>query len=353
MKKTNRHMSLSTVCRKVSAVFPVSVCLLNRARLISACIIVLIAMTALAAPLRAAPVLVDQVGGFQSPARVALTSWGDIYVADHGRGVVVVIDQTGKRVGTIKGFKAPLGLAVFETADAKQKDKEKDKPKKDETPPHAVYVGDEGDGSVRIFVDGVEVGFLGNGSGEFGKPNGIAVTQTQKAYVVDSKAHEVKVYDGLGNFQFAFGAPGHGDGQFTFPTDIAIDETRGEVYVTDFAVIETKALAGRIAVFDLAGAWLRNIDPPPAPDLTEPYPIFFRLAGLGIDPAGNLYVVDNTLSSVTVIDGDGALIDVIGYQGGQYWTGELAVPVDAAADGARIYVTSSGEGLLVVFEVVP
>lgn len=353
MKTTNRYMFLSTIRRKVLVCSGFCKCLPREGRHLLAGLVFVTVIALGTSPL-AEPLVVEQVGGFESPTRVALTSWGDIYVADPGRGVVVVLDQTGKRIGTIKGLKAPLGLAVLETADAGNKGKDKYKPKKDETPPPTVYVGDEADGSVRIFVDGVEVGFLGSGSGEFLKPNGIAVTQTQTVYVVDSKAHEVKVYDGLGNFQFAFGAPGYGDGQFTFPTDIVIDETRGEVYVSDFAVITgTNTLPGRIAVFDLGGVWLRNINPPPAPDLPEPYPIFFRLAGLGMDPAGNLYVVDNALSSVTVIDGDGALIDVIGYRGGQYWTGELAVPVDAAVDGTRIYVTSSGKRLLVVFEVVP
>ncbi len=347
------YNSLSTIRRTVLVGSGFCKCLPREGRHLLAGL-VFVTVIALGTSLLAEPVIVDRIGGFHSPSRVALTSWGDIYVADYDHGVVAILDSTGKRIGTLKGLKAPLGLAVFETADSKKKDKDKDKSKKDEMAPVAVYVGDEADGSVRIFVDGVIVGTLGQGPGEFLKPNGIAVTQAQTVYVVDSKAHEVKVYDGLGNFQFAFGAPGYGDGQFTFPSDIAIDETRGAVYVTDFAVITgTNTLPGRIAVFDLAGVWLRNIDPPPAPDLTEPYPIFFRPAGLGMDPAGNLYVVDNALSSVTIIDGGGALIDVIGYRDGQYWTGELALPVDAAADGGRIYVTSSGKRILVVFEVVP
>jgi membrane protein implicated in regulation of membrane protease activity len=38
------------------------------------------------------------------------------------------------------------------------------------------FVGDEGNGSVKVFIDGEYSRALGNGEGEFGKPNGIAVT---------------------------------------------------------------------------------------------------------------------------------------------------------------------------------
>jgi len=85
-----------------------------------------------------------------------------------------------------------------------------------------VYVGDEADGSVRIFLDGVVVAALGAGAGEFVKPNGIAVTSAQTAYVVDSGVHQVKVYGSDGNRLFTFGAQGGAEGQFDFPTDVAL-----------------------------------------------------------------------------------------------------------------------------------
>lgn len=381
-------MSLSTVCRKVSVGSFVSVCLQSRARYLPTCIIVLLAMTALGTPLFAAPVLVDQVGGFGSPTRVALTSQGDIYVADHDRGVVVVLDHTGKRVGRMTGFKAPLGLAVFEPPTelsmndkCKEKEKEKDKEKYEcITPPPMIFVGDEGDGSVRIFQEGVAKGTLGIGSGEFGKPNGIAVARAPDGnlayvYVVDSKIGKVRVYDEQGNFTFEFGDSFNGGAdKLNFPTDIVVNETageNGEVYVSDFTGdvgFFGRTIEGRIVVFDLAGNWLHTILPPGNPHFPEYNPIFFRPAGLGRDPAGNLYVVDNTLSCVVIINpaiidanNRGTLIDAIGVRGtmnpehperGLYLTGELVLPIDAAADGERIYVTSNRQRLLAVFEVI-
>lgn len=294
-------------------------------------ILILVAKITMSTPVLAGTTLVNQVKGFYSPTRVALARSGDIYVSDSERGVVVIFDSAGLRTGMITGLGVPLGLAIWENIN-----------NKNEKSP-SIFVGDEEDGSVRVFVNGETRGVLGNGKGEFIKPNGIALTQSQMIYVVDSKADQVKVYNEDRILQFVFGATGSGDGQFNFPTDLVVNETTGEVYVADF-------MNKRIAVFDLAGNWLRNILPP-LNDAGDP--VFFRPSGLGMDPSGNLYVVDNALSCVAIINSNGALIDAIGYRNGQYWTGEIDLPVDAAADGRRIYVTSNRQKLLVIFEVVP
>ncbi len=323
-------------------------CFQNRRHHLCAAI-VFITIMALAAPVLTESVVVNQISGFQSPTRVALTNSGNIYVADHAQGVVVVLDSTGSRIETLKGLIAPLGLAIFEaslpecTKFKGKSGKCKQKESQPEAPQPLIYVGDEGDGSVRIFVDGVAVSALGSGRWEFGKPNGIAVTQEQTVYVVDSEVNQVKVYDSLGNLQFAFGSQGSGDGQLNFPTDVVVNEITGEVYVTDF-------MNQRIVIFDIEGRWIGNISPP-LNDIGDP--VFYRPAGLGIDPTGNLYVVDNALSCVAIIDRWGALVETIGYRDGQYWTGDLVLPIDAAADGERIYVTSNRQQLLKVFEVVP
>ena len=38
---------------------------------------------------------------------------------------------------------------------------------------------------------------------------------------------------------------------------------------------------------------------------------------------------------------------------GAYWTGELQLPIDAASNGLKVFVTSGGEGHVNVFEVTP
>jgi DNA-binding beta-propeller fold protein YncE len=204
-----------------------------------------------------------------------------------------------------------------------------------------VWVADESAGAVHVFRNGEPAGQLGAGPGEFGRPNGVAATSST-VYVVDSALHHVAMYGWDGVQTGVFGSWGYGNGQLDFPTDVAVNESAAEVYVADF-------FNQRIAVFDLAGTWRRNLAAP-ANDAGDP--IFYRPSGLGIDTQGSLYVVDGALSSVVVMDPAGALIDVFGYRSGSgYWTGEMALPIDATSDGTLVYVTSSKEGRVSVFEV--
>ena len=292
--------------------------------------------------------VVDQIGLFKSPSRITLTDTGKLYVSDTGGGFVGIYDLAGVRVGTLKGVERPLGVAVLETTniatpvclDPKKNKKCKKWSDSSSTDLNYVWVGDETDGSVRIFENGeLSDHFLGSGPGEFSKPNGIAVT-SDKVYVVDSGTHQVVVYDSAGNYTGAFGSQGFGDGELDFPADIVISESTSEIYVADFR-------NRRIAVFDLGGTWLRNIGAPPNDDGD---PIFYRPSGIGIDFNGNLYVVDNALSCVVVMDSYGTLLEAFGYQNGCYWTGELKVPIDAATDGSHVYVTSSKHRHVNVFE---
>jgi DNA-binding beta-propeller fold protein YncE len=315
---------------------------MNRNFLFCAALVVA-CLAAFVQPISAETVPIDQIGGFKSPTRIVMSGSGVIYVADHKKGSVAIFDAAGNKAGALNGFVAPLGLAVLEIPPsvecAKYKGK-KGKCREWTTVPGRTYlfVGDENDGSVQVFIDGKKDGVLGIGSGEFDKPNAIAVTRELTAYVVDSLANEVRIYDSSGTLQTVFGGSG-----LDFPTDIALNETVGELYVSDYH-------NRRIRVYDLSGSWLRDIF---APDNDQGDPVFYRPAGLGIDPEGNLYVVDNALSCVAKINSQGDLLETIGYRDGQYWTGELSVPVDAAAYGTKIYVTSNGQRQLRVFEVVP
>jgi len=371
-------------------------------------------MAATVQPISAETLLSDQIGGFKSPTRMVLSDSGVLYVSDHKKASVTVIDTVenttaasdcfatpigaavleiqntvecrksrkrqekynkktaakeekykekasakgqkfnqndfvanlnvaGSETGTLNGFIAPLGVAVLEIPPSDICTKYRGKKDKCKEWIHVpgktyLYVGDEGDGSVQVFINGEKKDPLGIGIGEFTMPNGIAVTKEQTVYVVDSKLNEVRVYDSSGNLQTVFGTLG-----LDFPTDIALNETAGELYVSDY-------YNRRIRVFDLSGGWLRDIF---APLNDQGDPVFYRPAGLGIDPEGNLYVVDNALSCVAKINSQGDLLETIGYRDGQYWTGDLSIPVDAAGYGTKIYVTSNGQRQLRVFEVVP
>jgi len=276
--------------------------------------------------------VIDQFGGLKRPTRIAISKDGEIYVSDPVLGVVAILDGYGRRIGTLTGLKEPLGVAHSQRQRRKRSRGWSCGPSNPRLATNFAYVGDQGDGSVHVYENREFVRTLGIGAGEFLKPNGIAVTAKQVVYVVDSEAGEVKMFHANGTPYKTFAT------WLDFPTDIAINEEAREVYVSEFGYES-------IDVFDLQGNLLRFLT---APNNAQGAPAFFRIAGLGIGPNGNLYVVDSALSSVTIITPDGALVDIIGYQGG-YGTGELDVPVDAAADGEYIYVTSSRDRLIKVF----
>jgi len=71
--------------------------------------------------------------------------------------------------------------------------------------------------------------------GEFRRPSGIAINEElNRLYVVDTKSHNVKVYDlKNGKMLFEFGKRGIEEGEFNFPTNIAIDRRNGNVAVVD------------------------------------------------------------------------------------------------------------------------
>ena len=281
------------------------------------------------------PDVVDQWGGLQAPSRIAVADDGRIFVSDSGRRAVAIFDPEGQRVGTLTGIESPLGLAVSVQNRCGTMGCNC-------WPVKTAYVGDDHYGSVSVFEDGVLRRRLGIGPGEFIKPNGIAVTPEQVAYVVDSEARNVKIFNPDTTLRATFGSRGWENGQLEYPVDVARNAATGDLYVADYG-------NRRIAVFDSDGVWLRNLW---APDNDQGDAAFFRIAGIEVGPGGNLYIVDSALASVTILTPDGALVDIIGYEQGAYWTGELKVPIDAATDGRSLYVTSSKDRLVKVFGAI-
>ena len=97
----------------------------------------------------------------------------------------------------------------------------------------------------------------GTGDGQFSSPTGIALDQFGNIYVADEGNRRVQVFDSDGDFLLEFGEPGSGDGEFGIPQWIHIDQ-RGLVYVSDqgkdrisvfLSVPEPSA--GLVAVFGL------------------------------------------------------------------------------------------------------
>jgi tripartite motif-containing protein 71 len=109
-------------------------------------------------------------------------------------------------------------------------------------------------------------GAVSPGDGQFYFPSGVAVDSSGHIYVADSGNHRIQKFDSNGKFLGKWGsycnlntsngcntsAPGAvspGDGQFLFPRSITVDSSLGRVYVAD-------TNNNRIEVFDTAGTFL-------------------------------------------------------------------------------------------------
>ena len=75
-------------------------------------------------------------------------------------------------------------------------------------------------------------GSQGEDDGQFSWPTGIAVDGSGRVYVTDSRNDRVQVFGTDGQFLTQWGSQGSGDGQFSSPTGIAVDGSR-MVYVVD------------------------------------------------------------------------------------------------------------------------
>jgi len=160
------------------------------------------------------------------PVAITFDAAGLLYVSDYAGPVpsVLVIDRSLaviRTLGEAEGLQFPNGIAIDKDGN--------------------VYVSDSGNGRLlRFGADGAGVPVVGRGvaSGKLGVPRGLAVDGSARLFAVDTTSQFVQVYrttaEAVSTLEFlgSFGIPGIGDGEFSYPSTLAID-TRGHVVVAD------------------------------------------------------------------------------------------------------------------------
>lgn len=215
-----------------------------------------------------------KVSNMVKPYGVGLQD-GKVYAADTGTSTLFVMDEKTKEVqfvgnGSEGRLASPLGVAF---------DKYKN-----------VYVSDYRQKVINSYdAAGSLVSVIGSRL-EFAHPTGIAIDkELHRLYVVDSKAHNFKAYDIATKKQlFTVGKRGKGDGEFNFPTNIAVDQRNGNVVVVDTQNF-------RVQVFDKEGKFITkfgNVGNKPG--------TFARPKGVGIDSEGNIYVADTAFNNIQI-----------------------------------------------------
>lgn len=160
--------------------------------------------------------------------------------------------------------------------------------------------------------------------GRFEQPSGIAVNEkVGRIYIVDTRKHHVSVFDMKGEYLFDIGKRGVRDGEFNFPTFIAIGP-EGKVHVVD-------TFNFRVQIFDPEGKFVFKFG-----TIGDMPGQFNRAKGIGIDSEGNIYVVDAAFNNVQIFNDKGQLLLFFGKIG--KGRGDLWLPAGMHIRNDLIYV---------------
>ena len=259
--------------------------------------------------------------GLRTPTRLAVGADGALYVADPANQGVLIYSPAGTLRQKIKVAGIPQGVAV--------------------TAAGRILV------SQREFVamydlNGAELKRLGSGNGQFVAASDIALDETGRIYVTDSKGRSVQVFDANGVYLSRFGVAGSGAGQFLYPTAIAYEKQSQQIAVVD-------SLNARIQFYDKAGTFIRSIGGNGTGPLKFMHPqgIAFEYCA---DSSVRMYVADGMLKNIQAIDptGTGTFLSYVKAGKGI----EHGSPSDLAFDQSsrRLYIVD-GLGSVTVYKI--
>ena len=206
-------------------------------------------------------------------------------------------------------------------------------------PDGRLYVADTHYNRVLIYKDMVLAGSFGDfgtSPGEFIYPTDVAFAGNH-IYVSEYGGNDrVSMFTADGKFVRSFGRPGSGDGEFSRPAAMAIDEARGTLYVAD-------SCNHRIVRLSLDGAWMGSFGSEGSGPGNLRYPY-----GLALRPDGTLAVSEYGNNRVQVFDAEGRSLSVMGGAGRE--PGRLAYPWGIAAAGDTLVIVDAGNNRLQVWQ---
>ncbi len=159
-------------------------------------------------------------------------------------------------------------------------------------------------------------------------PAGMAINEELGLlYVVDTKAHDIKVFNLRGDFLFAIGKRGSGNAEFNYPTDIDIT-SKGELVIAD-------SMNARVQVLDSEGAFIRSFG-----KRGMGFDGFQIMKGIAVDSEDHIYVVDTMGSHIKIYSITGDLLLVVGGPYSGIAPGGFNLPMDIDIDdNDTIFIT--------------
>ena len=238
-----------------------------------------------------------------------------VAVADPGLGVIHLFDTGRKRYRRINeagGLQlvSPVGIALAK---------------------NRIYIADSVLGAVFV-LDGHDKLLMT--LGELERPTGLAFhQQRQQLYVVDTAAHQVKIFDRSGEKISVIGGRGSGNGQFNYPSHLAL--ANGSLFVND-------TMNFRIQTFALDGKYISTFGKhgDGSGSFTQP-------KGIAVDPDGHIYVADAMANQVQIFDPQGLFL--LGFGGPGSDEGAFHMPAGLTMSNDLVYVADSFNQRVQVF----
>lgn len=241
------------------------------------------------------------------PWGIASDSKGRTYITDAPKASIFIFDMPNKNVSVVEKVGSPYGIVISKegrlyASSGKHK---------------MILVYDTNGSPLWSFGEGVIEG-----------PAGMAINEELGLlYVVDTRAHDIKVFNLNGDFLFTIGKRGSGKGEFNFPVDIDIT-SKGELVVTD-------AMNARVQVLDSEGAFIRSFG-----QRGMGISGFQIMKGIAVDSEDHIYVVDTMGSHIKIFSMEGDLLLVVGGPFSGIAPGGFNLPMDIDIDdNDTIFVT--------------
>lgn len=259
---------------------------------------------------------VPREAAFEKPVAVAARA-GRIYVADSVQRRIIVFDVPRRKVFAM-GLRTPgtLQKPIAVAVDGNRQ----------------VYVADATLRKVMVYDS---LGLFQRAIGapeDLERPTGVAVESSgERVYVIDrgdveGDRHRVIAYDATGKRLHEIGTRGKQNGQFNIPVQGAVD-SQNRLWVLDAGNF-------RVQAFDRDGRFIRAFG-----QVGTGLGQFARPRGLACDPQGHLYVSDASFGNVQVFSPEGELLIALGRSSRRDLPGHYGLPHGVAVDETgRVYI---------------
>ena len=267
----------------------------------------------------------DNLEGFRYPWGVAVSSEGDVAVAEWGGNCITVMDSQGKRKITIGGkeqsrnnLQNPCGV-IFTSGGG-----------------HLLVT--DSNGVTKYTREGKLIKSVGSTiQRQFDLPAGLAIhPRNNKIYVADSNNHRIEILNQDLSFHGTFGGRGTERGKFHLPWDVAFD-SKGLVYVAEgnCRIQKFTPDGNFVAAFGKKGCGLGEISRP---------------ASIAIDNRDIIHITDLYNNRISMYTTFGEFLGSHGNQSKESGAGDFNGPcgITATNDGV-LYVTDGWNNRVKIF----